>query len=142
MVGQDLTPLLTLDRFDFSGTGDIATPAPSYKAVHFTYDDIPCGPSRPSIIRCIRTDRYKYAVYFTPEGLDADWELYDLGNDPLENYNLAGDPTYSTIQKSMEEELVQTMKKHKTLPLFPWPPRGTKLSRGHQSKAPRTDWTL
>jgi arylsulfatase A-like enzyme len=45
--------------------------------VHFTYNDIPSR-NAPSIIRCVRTLRYKYAVYFTSDGNDTDWELYNL----------------------------------------------------------------
>jgi hypothetical protein len=45
--------------------------------VHFTYNDIPSR-NAPSIILCVGTLRYKYAMFFTSNGNDTDWELYDL----------------------------------------------------------------
>jgi choline-sulfatase len=117
-VGQNLTP--TLDN-----------PCQTVQSkIHFTYDDIPCRDA-PSIIRCLRTARYKYAVYLTPDGSDADWELYDLQQDPLENENLAGSPKLASLQQRLDGELVETMKHNGTLPsTFQWPPRATKHSRG------------
>ncbi|KAL3918660.1 MAG: hypothetical protein SGILL_004132 [Bacillariaceae sp.] len=98
--------------------------------IHFTYDDISC-PGAPSVIRCIRTLRYKYAVYFTPDGLDADWELYNLISDPLEDKNHAGDPNYTTIQERLEKELQLVMDESGTLPTdFQWPPSSSPHSRG------------
>jgi len=98
--------------------------------IHFTYDDISC-PGAPSIIRCIHTRRYKYAVYFTPTGKDADWELYDLTADPLENTNLAGNQEYVFLQEKLETELYETMVEMETLPTnFKWPPSATPYSQG------------
>jgi hypothetical protein len=50
---------------------------PNEMVVHFTYNDIPSC-NAPSIIPCVRTLRYKYAMYFTSDSSDADWELYNL----------------------------------------------------------------
>jgi len=98
--------------------------------IHFTYDDISC-PGAPSIIRCIHTRKYKYAVYFTPTGRDADWELYDLTADPLENTNLAGNQEYVLLQQQLETELYETMVEMETLPInFKWPPSATPYSQG------------
>ena len=63
----------------------------------------------PSIIWCVRTLRYKYAVYFTPDGDDADWELYDLQLDPDEEYNVAGQSRYGDIQLELETKLQNVM---------------------------------
>ena len=65
--------------------------------VHFTYNDIPSR-NAPSIIPCVGTLRYKYAVYFTSDGDDADWELYDLQVDPDEDYNVAGQSRYGDMR--------------------------------------------
>jgi choline-sulfatase len=123
-VGQDLTPILDT-------MADSPSPLPEVQSnIHFTYDDIPCSRC-PSVVRCIRTKRFKYAVYFTPDGKDADWELYDLVKDPLENDNIAGRPSFATLQESLDRQLVQTMTKLKTYPTeFAWPPIATKQSRG------------
>ncbi|HEY6186463.1 MAG TPA: sulfatase-like hydrolase/transferase [Pyrinomonadaceae bacterium] len=117
--GQNLTPIL-LD----SG-------ASVQDAVHFTYDDIGTTLG-PSIIRSIRTAEYAYSVYFldVDDGSDADWELYDLGCDPLENNNVAGTQAYGTIQQKLDSQLQQLMKANGTLPSFTWPPQQTADSRG------------
>ena len=121
-VGQDITPIL--DHPESCDTTDHES------CIHFNYDDIPC-PNCPSIVRCIRTARYKYAVYFAPNGQDADWELYDLQKDPLENHNLAGMNEYERIQAALETQLVERMKHYQTLPVqFEWPPKPTKYSVG------------
>ena len=100
------------------------------KSIHFTYDDI-SFPGAPSTIRCLHKGTLKYAVYFTPNGRDTDWELYDLTKDPLENINLAGKPEYRELQKSLERELYETMVEMETLPTaFRWPPKPTRYSQG------------
>jgi arylsulfatase A-like enzyme len=100
------------------------------EVVHFTYDDIPSR-NAPSKIRCIRTLGYKYAVYFTPDGKDADWELYDLKVDPEENHNVAGQSRYDEIQLELDTKLQNVMQEMKTLPgEFAWPPKATPKSRG------------
>ena len=97
--------------------------------VHFTYDDIPSR-SGPSIIRCIRTARYKYAVYFTDDGDDADWELYDLKEDPKEDSNVAGQVAFRDVQLALDKQLQQAMQDMKTEPDFDWPPAASDRSCG------------
>jgi hypothetical protein len=43
--------------------------------------------------------RYKYSVYSTSNGDNADWELYDLQVDPDEDYNVAGQSRYGDMRK-------------------------------------------
>lgn len=110
--------------------GDDTSTDTDESILHFTYDDIPC-PNAPSIIRCIRTHEYKYAVYFVKDGSDADWELYNLTKDPNENENLAGRDEYASIQFVLEETLQCCMRNYKTMPTtFTWPPVQTDKSRG------------
>lgn len=81
--GHDLGPLL---RDEDSAVRD---------AVLFTYDDHQAGtafqdaPGQPNRIRCVRDERWKYAVYLDPRGRTApEYELYDLQSDPDEALNL------------------------------------------------------
>jgi arylsulfatase A-like enzyme len=64
-------------------------------AVLFTYDDHQAGtafqeaPGQPNRIRCMRDQRWKYAIYVDPHGRVApEYELYDLESDPDEALNL------------------------------------------------------
>jgi choline-sulfatase len=64
-------------------------------AVLFTYDDHQAGtafqeaPGQPNRIRCVRDQRWKYAIYVDPHGRVApEYELYDLESDPDEALNL------------------------------------------------------
>ena len=101
------------------------------KSIHFTYDDI-AFPGAPSTIRCLHKGRLKYAVYFSPDGRDTDWELYNLETDPLENDNLAGKPQIQELQAALEQELYETMIEKETLPTnFEWPPKPTRYSVGY-----------
>ena len=72
------------------------TPSASVRDdVLFTYDDHQAGtafqeaPGQPNRIRCVRDERWKYAVYIDPYGHAApEFELYDLDADPAEERNL------------------------------------------------------
>ena len=64
-------------------------------AVLFTYDDhqagtaLQDGAGQPNRIRCVRDERWKYAVYLDPDGRAApEYEMYDLLEDPGEARNL------------------------------------------------------
>jgi arylsulfatase A-like enzyme len=81
--GLDLGPLLRDEADDVRA------------AVLFTYDDHQAGtamgeaPGQPNRVRCVRDQRWKYAVYLDPEGrVGAEYELYDLETDPDEALNL------------------------------------------------------
>jgi arylsulfatase A-like enzyme len=81
--GFDLGPVLRGER---DGVRD---------AVLFTYDDHQAGtafqeaPGQPNRIRCVRDERWKYAIYVDPHGRAApEYELYDLESDPDEALNL------------------------------------------------------
>ncbi len=58
----------------------------------------------PHQVRAIHDGRHKFARYFDL-GLDDEYEMYDLVNDPLEMHNLAGDPGYRALEKEMAEKL-------------------------------------
>lgn len=124
--GSSLVPILNNNN-----NHEFDTLARKDEVIHFCYDDIPAKSGVPSIIRCVRTRFYKYAVYFVSDGSDGDWELYNLMKDPKENANLAGRDDYAAIQFVLEETLQCQMRNYETLPiLFEWPPKQTKHSRG------------
>ncbi len=64
-------------------------------SVLFTFDDHQAGTfmqdaaGQPNRVRCVRDERWKYAVYLDPTGSQpAEYELYDLEADPDEALNL------------------------------------------------------
>ena len=81
----------------------------------FTYDDTKSGSSTlPSSvktcnrIRTIRTKDWKFSYYFDALGAyEAQYELYDLVNDPTEYTNLAYDPKYFNIRTQLTVKLKQ-----------------------------------
>jgi hypothetical protein len=64
----------------------------------------------PAQIRAIFDGRYKFARYFD-EGLEEEYELYDLKNDPQEMHNLARDTSYAVIMKEMADRLKEAEQK-------------------------------
>ena len=81
--GEDLAPLI------------YGHAAAVRDAVLFTYDDHQAGTAlqeasgQPNRVRCVRDERFKYAVYLDPDGrAQPEYELYDLHEDPLEMRNL------------------------------------------------------
>ncbi|OWJ63719.1 sulfatase-like hydrolase/transferase [Inquilinus limosus] len=123
-VGADLSAVLN----------DPAAPGQDY--VHFTYDDLH-GSSGPSVIRTIRSKDWVYSVYLdtvtSPSSgwSDADWEMYDLAEDPGENHNIAG---LGLAQQAILDQALQAQMTAKgTAPAwYPahWPPQATSSSRG------------
>ena len=59
----------------------------------------------------VRTDRYKLIHFYN---LD-EWELYDLGVDPLELVNRADDPAYAEVRAALEKEL-RRLQQHYEVP--------------------------
>ncbi|NES24356.1 MAG: sulfatase-like hydrolase/transferase [Symploca sp. SIO3E6] len=111
--GRDLTPMLT----NPGGTID-------REYVHFAYDDgrLPDDLSdTPQLIRTIRSQKWKYSVYFSPDGKKFEYELYDLTQDPHEIYNIAGkDIKNKEKQIELHADLTKVMLDMRTLPLFLW----------------------
>jgi arylsulfatase A-like enzyme len=81
-------------------------------AVLFTYDDHQAGtafqeaPGQPNRIRCVRDERWKYAVYLDPRGrVDPEYELYDLETDPIEAVNLVDKSSGLPVSAAARAEL-------------------------------------
>lgn len=82
-------------------------------SILFTYDDIKAGSNSnwnivkaANRIRCIRTEKWKFAYYFDAFGAYfKQFELYDLINDPSEYTNLAYDPAYDAIKNELASQL-------------------------------------
>ena len=90
--GNDLSPII------MDAVGNPANPTASVQdSILFMYDDDNPGAANPqpfvkepSHIRCVRDERYKYAVYFDPCGVEEpQHELYDLLSDCEEQHNMA-----------------------------------------------------
>jgi arylsulfatase A-like enzyme len=81
-------------------------------ALLFTYDDHQAAtamqeaPGQPNRIRCVRDERWKYAVYLDPNGRTApEHECYDLAEDPCEQRNLVGKATGAPRTRAAANEL-------------------------------------
>ena len=105
--GRDLSPVLAsvakpdAKRLEKSGVdfgpivADDSAASEIRDHILFTYDDhqsgtaMQDGAGQPNRVRCVRDERWKYAVYLDPDGVQSpEYELYDLRNDPDEAYNL------------------------------------------------------
>jgi choline-sulfatase len=104
--GVDLSPVLARHARPGRGAESVAVSVPAItdaavrteavrEDVLFTYDDHQAGtafqeaPGQPNRIRCLREQRFKYAVYLDPGGrAGPEYELYDLEADPAEVHNL------------------------------------------------------
>jgi len=117
--GHDLTPIIA------DAVRNPSNPTASAQdSILFTFDDDnPGSPDpqnfvqEPNHIRCIRDQRYKYAVYFDPCGKQTpQYELYDLLNDSEELHNLANPANVayynpalvSEMQAKLESKMAQT----------------------------------
>jgi arylsulfatase A-like enzyme len=88
---------------------------PVQDSILFTYDDIKAGSNSnwnivkaANRIRCIRTEKWKYAYYFDAfNAYYQQYELYDLVHDPSEYTNLAYDPAYDDIKHELARQLHQ-----------------------------------
>lgn len=100
LAGTSLLPIIEDDK-------------PVQDSILFTYDDIKAGSNSSwnivraaNRIRCIRTEKWKYAYYFDVFGAYYDqFELYNLVDDPLEYTNLAYDPAYKEIRDDLARQL-------------------------------------
>lgn len=88
---------------------DPARARPPQKYVVFTWDDWQAGQASgpyvqpPNHIVSIREERWKLAKYFDPQGgARAQWEMYDLLNDPQERINLAHPGHPRTVEQERE----------------------------------------
>ena len=130
--GRDLSPVLAAKAapegerlrraaVDLSGVTEHPAPADSVQdEIHFTYDDHQAAtalqnvPGQPNRIRAIRTTDAKFALYFDPTGkASSEYEMYDLGRDPLESRNLVardnGEPR-ATANRTLRSELGERLR--------------------------------
>lgn len=110
--GKDLTPVM-LDAMK----NPTNPTAKVQDEILFTYDDD--NPSRPdpqnivrqpNHMRTIRTERYKYSVYFDPCGNEPNqYELYDLVYDPTELHNIAAPANTGYYNATLVAEMHQKL---------------------------------
>jgi choline-sulfatase len=91
--GVDLAPVLA--QHAARPLDGVAARPSVQDTIHFTYDDHQAGtaqanvPGQPNRVRCVLDGRWKYAIYFDPDGdAPTEHELYDLDRDPNEVRNL------------------------------------------------------
>ena len=111
--GKDLTPIFS----------DPTASVQDY--IHFTYDDTYMTTKNPANmgpchIRCIIEKDWKYAVYFDPHyGQKAEYEMYNLKEDPLEEHNLAHEKysfKYEKERQRLHQRLIEIMEEKGTMP--------------------------
>ncbi len=111
--GKDLTPVLDHPHAQVNDY------------IHFTYDDTYLTTFNPADmgpchIRCILNKEWKYAVYFDPHyGQKAQYEMYDLINDPEEMDNLAWEKDsgeYEAKRQELHQQLTEIMLELGTMP--------------------------
>jgi arylsulfatase A-like enzyme len=107
--GRDLTPILSNPK------------ASVQDVLHFTYEDDAFPVTQADCIRAIVEPGWKYAVYYDPfTGAPTEYEMYDLGRDPLEMTNLAhaahATPASEIERTRLHRRLVDVMQDNGTLP--------------------------
>lgn len=102
---------LAASEVDLRGVLDVAPEESMSDHVLFTYDDHQAAtamreaPGQPNRVRCVRDDRWTYAVYLDPNGRVApEHELYDRDADPDQIENLAGLRTGRARNSAAERE--------------------------------------
>jgi len=130
--GRDLSPVLAAKAapegerlrrtaVDLSPLTEHPAPAESVQdEIHFTYDDHQAAtalqnvPGQPNRIRAIRTTGAKFALYFDPTGkARSEYEMYDLGRDPLESRNLVArddGEASATTDRALRSELGERLR--------------------------------
>lgn len=96
------------------------------KSVLFTYDDTFLLPSNTpsSHMRVLRKSIWTYSAYYSPDGDNFQFELYDNDKDPNQLNNLLYEPDSKIlpIWKYLNDKLYKKMKKTSALPPgFTWP---------------------
>jgi len=85
----------------------------------FTFDEPLAPRGIPGYVRCLRTSKHKYAVYFTEDGSCFEYEMYDLVDDPLEMRNLTP-PGFEPDQRwrDFHDKLTNLMYNRGAMPKF------------------------
>lgn len=98
---------------DPAGLDDFSTPAPSYDRLAndtmVAYPDLDASPTKAWMIHH-REDHDVEPLYELAFGKRPREELYDLKDDPCYLNNVADDPAYANIRKSMEARLLSLLR--------------------------------